>query len=216
MCGHVIHTNYKNNYTESEVYLTMNKSLKQNKKLSNKQSGFTLIEMIVTVAIAAILASIAIPSFTKMIERNRISTGTNEFLGALIFARSEAVKRSQNVTVCVSNAAQTDCETDSTKKVEFSNGWLVFVECGVADGTVNTGNICDLDNDAATAKTPEEILKVHGALPQLSIKSGTINNITFQPSGRADSLNFNIGKDSNTHTKKIEISLTGRVRSSTQ
>lgn len=177
-----------------------------------KTLGFTLIEMLVTISIVAILASIAVPSFSKMIERNRITSGTNEFLSALILTRSEAVKRSQTVTVCVSNAAQTACDTTSD---DYAKGWLIFAECGSANGTLDTTtNICDTNNSGAV-DSPEVPIKVHGELPQLSIKPDATDNeyLTYDISGRSDDLNLHVGKDSTTTNlkKTIDINRTGRA-----
>jgi len=186
------------------------------KQLSHKQqSGFTLIEMIVTVTIAAILASIAIPSFTKMIERNRISTGTNEFLSALILARSEAVKRSRNVIVCSSSDLST-----CSGATEFSAGWIIYPDCD-NDQVLDTAKTCDMngDGDVADAVDMSEtdaIIKVHGELSGLSIVATTANTdkVRYLPSGRANTqLRFQIGKDASTPSKQIDMGLTGRVRS---
>lgn len=64
-----------------------------------QQRGFTLIELMVTVAIMAILAAIAYPSFTDLIERNRLKGATEGLFADLQFAKAEAIKRNQDVTL---------------------------------------------------------------------------------------------------------------------
>lgn len=77
-----------------------------------KASGFTLIELMVTVAVLAILVTIALPSFRAVIIDSRMAGQSNEFLAALTFARSEAIKRNANVTL-------------SAKSGSWANGWVV-------------------------------------------------------------------------------------------
>jgi len=72
--------------------------------------GFTLVELMVTVVIVAILLTVAVPSFQEMVKNNRISIATNEFVDIVQFARTEAVKRSTSVTVEATNPANTGNE----------------------------------------------------------------------------------------------------------
>lgn len=65
-------------------------------------SGFTLIELVVTIAVASILAVVAIPNFRTLLQNNRMTTHVNELLSDVNFARSEAIKRRSNVTICSS------------------------------------------------------------------------------------------------------------------
>ena len=64
-----------------------------------KQSGFTLIELMVVIAIVAIVATIGVPSVSNMIARNRITASTNELIGAMNLARLEAVKQGTAIRV---------------------------------------------------------------------------------------------------------------------
>jgi type IV fimbrial biogenesis protein FimT len=85
--------------------------------------GFTLIELMVTIAIAGIVMGLAIPSFNTAIRNNRLTTLNNDFVTSLSIARSEAVKRGQVVTICKS-ANGTTCVIDVVSN--WAQGWIVF------------------------------------------------------------------------------------------
>lgn len=64
--------------------------------------GFTLIELLVTISVVAILLAVAVPSFRTVLQNNRMTTQVNELLSDINFARSEAIKRRSNITICSS------------------------------------------------------------------------------------------------------------------
>lgn len=64
-----------------------------------RKNGFTLLELIITIAIAGILATIAVPAFNNSIARSRLTSNTNQLVGALNLARAEAIDRGEQVTV---------------------------------------------------------------------------------------------------------------------
>jgi type IV fimbrial biogenesis protein FimT len=84
--------------------------------------GVTLIELLATVSVAAILGALAAPSFKSLILDSARTATVNNFFHALFLARSEAIKRGQVVTVCKS-ADGTTCLTSG----EWTQGWIVFV-----------------------------------------------------------------------------------------
>jgi type IV fimbrial biogenesis protein FimT len=91
-----------------------------------KSSGFTLLELMVTVAIVGILAAIAIPSFREMLRQNRMTASANELSTALNQARSEAIKRGVQVTVCKSDITVASPTCGATSATTWQNGWLIF------------------------------------------------------------------------------------------
>jgi type IV fimbrial biogenesis protein FimT len=72
--------------------------------------GFTLVEMMVVVALVAILGAIAVPGFRNLLLNQRLASNTNDFIAALSLARTEAMKRSQKVTLVPRN-------------LDWANGW---------------------------------------------------------------------------------------------
>lgn len=80
----------------------------------NRQSGFTLIELVVVVALIAIVASFAIPSFSSLMDRKRVTSVTNSSLGMLNYARNEAIRRGEPVIVTAAGNTMTATLTDAT------------------------------------------------------------------------------------------------------
>lgn len=93
-------------------------------KMINKTStrGFTLIELMVTIAVIAVMVAITVPNLNNFMRSNRMTSQINSFVSALQLARSEAVKRGAHVVLCASSN-QTTCNS-----TQWEQGWIVFVD----------------------------------------------------------------------------------------
>ena len=85
----------------------------------NRERGLTVVELMVTLAIAAVLLGVALPAFNTFVDQRRLTTQVNDFLLAVQFARSEATKRGANVSVIAVNAGD--------NADEWGPGWCVVV-----------------------------------------------------------------------------------------
>jgi type IV fimbrial biogenesis protein FimT len=99
-------------------------------------SGFTLIEAITVMTVAGVLLAIGVPSFKYVTTANRMSSDVNGLLGDLQFARAEAIKEGQPVTVCPTADNGVSCANVTT----WQTGWMVFVDNGVT-GTVDGNDV---------------------------------------------------------------------------
>lgn len=90
-------------------------------------AGFTMTELLITMSIVAILAAIGVPTFKYVTSSNRIASEINGLLGDMQFARSEAVKQGQSVTVCASSNSTTATPSCSGGTA-WQNGWIVFLD----------------------------------------------------------------------------------------
>jgi len=84
-------------------------------------SGFTLVELLVTIGVAAILITVAAPSFTNLISGAKIDSVVRRLANSFAYARSEAVARGANISVC----ATLDRITCSVVPADWNQGWLV-------------------------------------------------------------------------------------------
>lgn len=122
-----------------------------------KQGAFTLLEAIITMAIFALLAAVAVPAYQTMVKNNRLTGQVNEVVTALLFARSEAVKRSEPVALC----ASIDLESCSGTN-EWEKGWIVFID----------------ENDNLTFESTEEILRVQNRFGTNTVRAEDTSSST--------------------------------------
>jgi len=101
-------------------------------------AGFTVIELMVTVMCAAILAAVAVPSFQSTINNGRLATASNELLASLQVARMEAIRFNHRTIVCLSTnptAANPSCAAANATN---ATGWITFVDTN-RNGAYNSG-----------------------------------------------------------------------------
>ncbi len=164
------------------------------------QTGFTLLELIITMAIAAILLTIAVPSFQTTIANNRLVTQTNSLVTDINIARSEAVKRGTGVVLCSSadpNAATPACLGTGNA---WTGGWIVFV---------------DANTNGAFNPPGDTLIKVSQAIGGTAtiLTAGTLNTFTYNGDGTSAAATFAICDDrGHTFGRQVQIRPTGRPR----
>jgi len=132
-------------------------------------TGFTLVEVLITIAIVAILLALAGPSFRYVTTANRASSEINGLLGDMQFARAEAIREGQPVTVCTT----TDGATCAGVGVDWKGGWFVFSD------PANTGIMAP--------GTTLKFQKAFSSQDSLQADQG-VNLVTFSRDGFALSL----------------------------
>lgn len=151
--------------------------------------GFTLVELMITLTILGILSAFALPELSKLVRDQRVKTATTDVYASLIYARSEAIKRNQNVAVCASTNG-----TGCANSTNWATGWIVFV---------------DSDANGAPATTAD-ILRKQDAVSGVTL-TGVGTNLSYRRDGRlvAATTNF-VVSGTNVTSRCVRMDVSGR------
>lgn len=167
--------------------------LKKNRGKCQTSRGFTMLELLITIAILGILVGLAAPNYRNMMERHKVRSVLNDWKSSFYFAQSEALRLKDGVIFCASNANGTGCSGSS----DFSNGWLVLHEVAGQDPEI-------LQDSPRTDKKVEIIMD--GSI-------ATAGQLRFLGNGRLDiNAGGSVTVKLNNHELKVNVSSGGRLR----
>lgn len=163
--------------------------------------GFSLIELMVTVAVLAILVAIGLPSFQSSMRSNRLATATNELIASINLTRSEAVRNPNGAAMCASSDG-------ATCTGSWDDGWIVWIDRN-GDG-----------NPDLTGAGTDILLRVvegRGSVEIIASAGGMGEKIRFDNRGRSlESRTLTVQSDTcpsgNELVRRVSLSLTGQVK----
>ncbi|GGB60175.1 GspH/FimT family pseudopilin [Shewanella inventionis] len=164
--------------------------------MKNLQPGFTLVEVMVTVVIAAILITVAVPSLNSLYEGIRARSAISTIESSLVFARSQAVSYGSRVSVCPMTS--TSCGTDWTQ------GFSVFIDNGTIGAIDTTNGITDT------------VLRKVDAFHSNDIIKSDLSRYSFNPDGMATNglsgtFRYCPGAADSSSSEAVSINSSGRM-----
>lgn len=174
--------------------MTKNRIHRQDK---TRPRGVTLIELMVTISVLAILLGIAAPGLTQFLVSSRLTSQVNELVGDISHARNEAGTRGKNVSICIA-ASSTTCATSGTN---WEAGRIIFV---------------DSNSDGVMTDPGDKIKYVPALDGGSTLNTASFSNdhyITFRPFGGLTSAvggSFKLCAPGYTAGRQINVAVTGR------
>jgi len=168
---------------------------------TRREGGFTLIELMVTIAILGIVLSVGVPSYRGIVMDNRMASQANLFATSIKLARSNAVKFQRNATVCSSTNFDATVPTCAASN-DWSTGWIVWV-----------------DKDRDSTPDANEIISVSGPVNQASELKGSVSQFAYDGRGFAVTAAGNLtlcDSRSGEMGRIIKVNATGRTNVSRQ
>lgn len=171
-----------------------------------RHGGFTLIELMTTLAVLAVLASLAAPSFVSFQRNSELTSFTNKLVAAANTARSEAMKTGRNAFVIPAGDGSA-----------WSAGWIVFVDLN-GNGSYDQAS----DSTVLTERAPPSYIAISGtnnsgaSAPYLGF--GNSGYARSKSSGSAANAVMTIKRNdtsqaaADAETRRVIVALTGRVR----
>jgi len=160
-----------------------------------RSSGVTLLELMITVSVVAVIAGIAVPGFDAMVLNSRRVTAVNSLVHAVFLARSTASQRGKTVSICRS-VDQRSCAPSMTG---WQDGWIVFVNDDRDQPPVRDEN--------------EALLAVFEALPSGTVTSNR-TSYSFRPhyNGVVNGTVVFCDRRGSAHARAVIINYAGRPR----
>jgi type IV fimbrial biogenesis protein FimT len=156
--------------------------------------GYTMVELVATMTVAAVLASIAVPAISSFVYKNRTWSEANSLVLSLNYARSEAIKRDVTVSVCTSPNIAT-CVGGA-----WQNGWIVRVNDPVTPVVLETVGQFGNNNTMSEASGISELqFQPNGSV--VFVGAG-VANATFKACDQSNAAKY---------ARMVAVNLTGRI-----
>lgn len=176
------------------------------------KSGFTLVELMITVLIIAIIMTIAMPSLNNISTDIRLESVRRQLLLDLAYARNETFHQGGQVVICPSDSIDSDLVSCSSTLTDWSDGWIIFED---VDNSGLFNPSFDRTSTSPRGDLDDVLLKTHLINSNADITWAGSTAITFDGEGHATSADdFTIcdSLGNNTVAKGVSVNLSGRSR----
>lgn len=181
--------------------------------MRTKQGGFTLLELVITLIILAIMLTMGLPAMSKMIQSTNVRQAANTLVRDFNIARSHASDLNQNVTLCRrKSTTSTDCRGAGTGLGWNTVGWVIFVD----------------DNQDAVPDTAGQFLKITDSISKIAVDHNGVSGNQFDGSvrffadgtvrdalGRLATVDFDVCSSNSSVTGRVvDMNSRGNIRTS--